>query len=336
MPPLVEIENLVKMFRPRRGSMLHSRVRQVAAVRGISLAIREREIVGLVGESGSGKSTLGRCILHLETPTAGAIRFRGREISSLSPREFRPLRREIQMVFQDPTSSLNPRDKVRVAVEEPLHLLTDLPEAERSERVARVLEEVGLSGLAGRYRHQLSGGQRQRVSIARAIVVEPSFIALDEPVSSLDASVRGRMLELLRALQEAHDLAYLFISHDLETVHAFCERVAIMYRGSLVEVGRTADIFERPLHPYTQLLLSSSLPADPGARPAWRGSSSVSVDAALTERRSLMEHVRGLELVAAGEPLLDVGDDHYVAPLLGRTGDDAASLAASKKAGASG
>jgi peptide/nickel transport system ATP-binding protein len=326
VPPLVELCEVVKTFRPQRRRALRSR-REVTAIRGVSLEIREGEILGLVGESGSGKSTLGRCILHLETPDSGEIRFRGEALSSLTASEFRRLRRQIQMVFQDPVSSLDPRQRVRDAVEEPLRLLTDLGPTDRRDRVHRVLEEVGLTGnLAERYRHQLSGGQRQRVSIARAIVVEPSFIVLDEPVSSLDASVRGRILELLLPLHEVHRLSYLFISHDLETVRTFCDRVAIMFRGSIVELGKTSEIFERPVHPYTRLLLSSSLSADPSVRHVLRAGGDTNV--AVAARRRLIEEVGCLEVAPQGAKLLRVAHEHFVAPVLSPDEDSSRSVPA--------
>lgn len=237
------------------------------AVRGVSLTVRRGEVCGLVGESGSGKTTLGRCVLGLERPTSGRIVFEENEISEMSGRALRRLRPRIQGVFQDPKSSLNPRMTAAQIIEEPLRLLTDESRTGRRRRVVEMLTEVGLSEqVLGRYRHQLSGGQQQRISIARALVVNPAFVVLDEPVTALDASVRWQVLDLLRRLRASHDLTYLYISHDLDTVRSFCDRVAVMFGGALVEVGATESVFTSPRHPYTRLLLASTLDAIPGER----------------------------------------------------------------------
>jgi len=261
---LLEIDTLQKTFHVGR-SLFSGRGRKIIhAVRGASFRIGVGEVFGLVGESGSGKSTVARCVVGLEQPTAGRVRFRDQNIEGLSYREFRPLRRDIQMVFQDPASSLNPRMTAARAIEEPLRLLTDLDGETRRAAVRRIMAEVGLSAeLAGRHRHQLSGGQQQRVSIARALVVNPKLLVLDEPVSALDASIQAQVLALLRELQVKHELSYLFISHDLDTVQALCHRVGIMRYGRIVEMGTVEQIFTNQLHPYTRLLLASMLAADP-------------------------------------------------------------------------
>jgi ABC-type oligopeptide transport system ATPase subunit len=268
MEGMVEVQELVKSFDSSSWwSRRRGRSSGVAAVRGVSLGVAKGEIFGLVGESGSGKTTLGRCILGLETPTSGSIRFEGKAIPSLKPKEMRALRPYLQAVFQDPKSSLNPRMTVAQILDESLRLLTEADGEARSERTQEILAEVGLgSAVLGRYRHQLSGGQQQRVSIARALVVNPSFIVLDEPVTALDASVRWQVLELLANLQSKHELTYLYISHDLDTVQRLCRRVAVMFRGTVVELGPTSRIFDNPLHPYTKLLLGSVLDLTPAER----------------------------------------------------------------------
>jgi oligopeptide transport system ATP-binding protein len=256
--PILEVDGLVKHFDAGRGLVVH-------AVEDVALQIRPGEVVGLVGESGSGKSTVGNCILRLLEPTAGTIRLKGTDVTHLSRRALRPLRREMHMVFQDPYSSLNPRMTNGAIVGEPLRLhglaegRTDL-----ESRVAQLFDQVGLNpDLRHRYPHELSGGQRQRVGLARALSVRPSLLIADEPVSALDVSVQASILNLLSDLQDELGFACLFITHDLSIVEYFCDRVAVMYLGRIVETGTVEQIFSRPQHPYTQALLSAALVPDP-------------------------------------------------------------------------
>jgi oligopeptide transport system ATP-binding protein len=259
--PLVEVEHLVKQF--VRGGVLH-KTAAAPAVDDVSFAIDEGETFGLVGESGSGKTTTGRCMLRLIEPTSGAVRFRGDDVLAFSSRRLREARRQMQIVFQDPYSSLNPRMKARQIVEEPLiiHRL-----GSRVARRARVAELFGLVGLEPasleRYPHQFSGGQRQRIGLARALALNPSFVILDEPVSALDVSVQAQVINLLMDLQQQLKLTYLFIAHDLRLVRHVCSRVAVMYRGKIVEMGPAAALFAAPQHPYTRALLSAIPIPDP-------------------------------------------------------------------------
>ena len=254
MSALLTVDGLVKRF-PLRGRS------EVHAVNGITLEVNEGESLGLVGESGSGKTTTGRCILRLIEPTAGSVRFRGQELTDLSRTRLRKLRSDLQIVFQEPYESLNPRLSVAEIIEEPLYLhRSDLSKQERRERVLQLLDRGALRReLARRKPRELSGGQQQRVGIARAISTDPKFIVLDEPTSSLDVSVRAQILELLLQLQEERGLSYLFISHDLATIQYSCSRIAVMYLGRIVEQGPTREIFDNPRHPYTRALLSANL-----------------------------------------------------------------------------
>jgi peptide/nickel transport system ATP-binding protein len=233
-------------------------IRTVHAVDNVSLEIMPGETLGLVGESGCGKSTLGRCLARLHDIASGTLKFDGTVISGLSVREMRPWRRQLQMVFQDPYASLNPRRRVRDIVAEPLRIHLDLGEKEVAERVARLLDQVGLSpDHAERFPHEFSGGQRQRIGIARAIALEPKLVILDEPVSALDVSVQGQIINLLADLQERLQLTYLFIAHNLSVVRQVSNRIAVMYLGSIVETGPAEDVLARPRHPYTQALISA-------------------------------------------------------------------------------
>lgn len=251
--PLLRVDDLHKHFREGR-STIH-------AVNGVSFEVFPGEAVGLVGESGCGKSTTARCILRLEEPTAGVITFNGQDLTALPPDRLRKLRREFQMVFQDPDESLNPRFTVRHTLREPLSLHGLFrEEAQLTEAALRVnLEREHLNRLP----HQLSGGQKQRVGVARAMITNPQFVVLDEPTSSLDMSLRIHVIALLRRLQREMDLAYLFISHDLSTVRHLCDRVLVMYLGRVVEMGRTKDVFDHPTHVYTKALLSAIPIPDP-------------------------------------------------------------------------
>ena len=240
------------------------------AVEDVSLDIAAGETLGLVGESGCGKSTLGRTLLRLLDPTAGTIRFGGTDITRMSQAALRPLRRRMQMIFQDPYASLNPRMTVGATVAEPIaiHGLADNRRA-RDERVAELLTRVGLpADAAHRYPHEFSGGQRQRVGIARALAVRPEFIVCDEPISALDVSIQAQIVNLLQDLQDADKLTYLFISHDLKIVQHICDRVAVMYLGRVVELAQATTLYQEPLHPYTKALLSAVPVLDPKARRA--------------------------------------------------------------------
>jgi oligopeptide/dipeptide ABC transporter ATP-binding protein len=260
--PVLEVENLVKHFPVGRG-LVGSRG-TVHAVDGVSFALREGEMLGLVGESGSGKTTLANCVVRLLEPTSGSIRLHGRDITHLSRRALRPLRRSLHMVFQDPFSSLNPRMRVGEIVAEPLRLHKLAGRKTRERRVLETFERVGLGPEHRfRYPHELSGGQRQRVGLARSLILEPSVLVADEPVSALDVSVQASILNLLRDLQRDMGFSCLFITHDLGTVEFLCDRIAVMYLGQLVEVASRDAIFRDPQHPYTQSLLSAALVPDP-------------------------------------------------------------------------
>ncbi|HET6955643.1 MAG TPA: ATP-binding cassette domain-containing protein [Vicinamibacterales bacterium] len=262
--PLVEVSHLVKTFTRNPG--LFSAGSRVAAVDDVSFGIDEGETFGLVGESGSGKTTTGRCLLRLIEPTSGSVFFRGENVLEFPRRRLREARRDMQIVFQDPYSSLNPRMRAVDIVEEPLiiHKL-----GARPERRARVEELFGLVGLntahLQRYPHELSGGQRQRIGLARALALNPSFVILDEPVTALDVSVQAQVVNLLMDLQERLHLTYLFIAHDLRLVQHVCSRVAVMFLGRIVEMGPTASLFASPQHPYTRALLSAIPVPDPDA-----------------------------------------------------------------------
>jgi oligopeptide/dipeptide ABC transporter ATP-binding protein len=258
---ILRVDGLHKQFRLDRVTTVH-------AVNGVDLELAPREAVGLVGESGCGKSTTARCIVRLEQVTQGQIFFEGQEITAMSQRQFRPLRRSIQMVFQDPIMSLNPRLTVRQTLREPLmvhHLAST--KRETNERIEEIMALVNLEpNLLDRNPRQLSGGQRQRVGVARALVTRPKLVVLDEPTSSLDMSIRIHVIDLLRRLQQQLGMAYLFISHDLSTVRTLCQRVLVMYLGRVVEAGPVDAIFDRPLHYYTRALLSAIPIPDPKTR----------------------------------------------------------------------
>jgi ABC-type oligopeptide transport system ATPase subunit len=265
MAPLLEVRHLVKHFSRRQG--LFAKPSSVRAVDDVSFAIDEGEMFGLVGESGSGKSTTGRCVLRLIEPTAGEVLFRGENVLAFTTSRMRQARRDMQIVFQDPYSSLNPRMRVGQIVEEPL-VIHGL--GSRSERRARTQELFDLVGLEPdhlhRYPHEFSGGQRQRIGIARALALNPALIVADEAVSALDVSIQAQVITLLLDLQRRLKLTYLFIAHDLRLVENICSRVAVMYLGKIVEIGETRALFNAPTHPYTRALLSAIPTLDPDTR----------------------------------------------------------------------
>lgn len=266
MTPLLEVRDLRKYFPVRRG-LLQRVTGQVRALDGVSLDLAQGECFALVGESGSGKTTFGRCVLRLEEPTAGVVRFQGEDLLALSPTELRQRRKHFQVVFQDPYGSLNPRMRVHSILSEPLEVHHTVPETQRAERIEELLTLVGMTKDAGRrFPHEFSGGQRQRIGIARALAPEPSLLVADEPVSALDVSVRAQIINLLVDLQNRFGLTMIFIAHDLAVVEQTADRVGVMYLGRIVELGATRDIFAAPQHPYTVSLLSAVPVADPTRR----------------------------------------------------------------------
>jgi len=261
--PLLEVRDLQKYF-PVRGGLLRRVVAQVKAVDGVSFTLGAGETLGLVGESGCGKSTLGRAILQLQKPTGGQVILSGEDVTRADPRRMHRLRREMQIIFQDPFASLSPRRTVAQTIREPLDVHRIGTPAERNAKVEELLQIVGMrSSVLDRYPHEFSGGQRQRVGIARALALNPRLIVADEPVSALDVSVRAQVLNLIARLQREHGIAFLFISHDLSVVEHVSDRVGVMYLGKLVEMASARDIYREPRHPYTQALLSAVPVPDP-------------------------------------------------------------------------
>jgi peptide/nickel transport system ATP-binding protein len=262
--PLLEVTDLVKHFPVKRGLLFDREVDQVRAVDGVNLSVRRGETLGLVGESGSGKSTLSRTILQLLAPTSGSVRFEGREIAGLSRRQMRPLRPQMQMVFQDPYASLNPRKRIGQIVGEPLRLRGESSGAELRREVQGLLDRVGLSPEHyDRFPHEFSGGQRQRIGIARALALRPKLIIADEPVSALDVSIRAQILDLLSELQAEFGLTYVFVAHDIGVVRHVSDRIAVMYKGKIVEEGPADEVCERPQDAYTKQLLAAVPIPDP-------------------------------------------------------------------------
>lgn len=319
-PTLVQITNLKKHF--PAGKQL------VRAVDGLSFTIERGETLGLVGESGCGKTTVGRCLLRLIEPTSGAINFDGQDLLKLGKGELRALRRRMQIVFQDPYSSLNPRMRVGAIVGEPLEIHGLGSKQERQDRVAELLRVVGLDpDYANRYPHQFSGGQRQRIGIARALALNPDFIVADEPVSALDVSVQAQVVNLLQDLQEQFGLTYLFISHGLAVVEHISTRVGVMYLGKLVELAPADEIYAKPLHPYTQALLAAIPQPDPSAKtdrhaPRLRGD----VPNPLAPPPGCRFHTRcphALERCRVEEPpFIEIEKGHWVACFLHELGQD--------------
>jgi peptide/nickel transport system ATP-binding protein len=267
--PLLSVSGLQKHFPVTRGALIRRQVAAVKAVDGIDFTVRPGETLGLVGESGCGKTTTGRMLTRLEEPTGGTIELDGRDITHLSAGRMRPLRREVQMIFQDPYSSLNPRHTVGGIVGAPFHLHKTVPAAQVKPAVQELLELVGLNPEHyNRYPHEFSGGQRQRIGIARALALRPKLVIADEPVSALDVSIQAQVINLLEDLQDTFGLTYVVIAHDLSVVRHISDRVAVMYLGKIVEIGERDSLYERPMHPYTNALLSAVPVPDPDRREA--------------------------------------------------------------------
>ncbi|MDD3593918.1 MAG: ABC transporter ATP-binding protein [Candidatus Gastranaerophilales bacterium] len=257
MEEILRIENLKKKF-PKNRDFFGRSKGWVFALNGVNLTINKGDSMGLVGESGCGKSTVGRCILKLIEPTEGNIFFNGQKITAIKNSEFKTIRPNLQIVFQNPYSSLNPRMKIKDILEEPLKINTKSNKKERRGKILEVLEMVGLGeDILDNFPHEFSGGQRQRIVIAKALILNPEFIVADEPISALDISIQAQIINLLKELKEKFNLTYLFISHDLGTVKHFCNKVAVMYLGEIIEFAQTNELFDNPLHPYSKLLLGS-------------------------------------------------------------------------------
>lgn len=263
MNPLLEVKNLKKYFPLKSSKLLSNEKPMLKAVDGISFTVNVGETLGLVGESGCGKSTAGRTILKLLEPTEGEIFFKGENITGYRGEQLRKLRREMQIIFQDPYASLNPRKTIEKIITEPMRIF-HIPKGERIKKLERLLDVVGLSSYhKNRYPHEFSGGQRQRIGIARSLALEPELVICDEPVSALDVSIQAQVINLMEDLQDEFDLTYVFIAHDLSVVHHISDRVAVMYLGELVEIAEVNELYRDPKHPYTQALLSAVPEANP-------------------------------------------------------------------------
>ncbi len=261
---ILQLNNVTKYFPLGSGFFHHNTSAEIKAVDGVSLEIKKGETLGLVGESGCGKTTLGRCVLQLYRPTSGEIIYKDQDLCKLSENELRPIRRKIQLIFQDPYDSLNPRFTASEIIGEPLVIQGIKGENGYRDRIIEMMQTVGLSpNMAERYPHEFSGGQRQRLGVARALILNPDFIVCDEPLSALDVSIQAQIVNLLEELQEKYNIAYLFISHDLSVVRHISDRVAVMYLGKIMELADCDELYQKPLHPYTQALLSAVPQPDP-------------------------------------------------------------------------
>jgi peptide/nickel transport system ATP-binding protein/oligopeptide transport system ATP-binding protein len=313
---LVEVDNLVKYF-PVRAGLLQRVVNQVKAVDDVSFFVRKGETLGLVGESGCGKTTVGRTMLRLVEPTAGAVKFEGQDVFSMKPRDLKVTRRDMQIIFQDPYASLDPRVPIGESVMEGLHIHGIGTPRERVDIMLETLKKVGLESYhARRYPHEFSGGQRQRIGIARALALRPKFIICDEPVSALDVSIQSQVLNILKDLQAEFGLTYLFIAHNLSVVEHVSNRVAVMYLGKMVEMTSREELFRNPLHPYTQALMS----AIPVPNPRLKRQRTIlkgDVPSPLNPPRGCRFHPRcpvAIEICSQQEPaFLEVSPDHWVA-----------------------
>ncbi|MDI9459883.1 MAG: dipeptide ABC transporter ATP-binding protein [Bacillota bacterium] len=314
---LLEVRNLVKHFPIRQGIIFTKQVGAVQAVDDISFTVKKGETLGLVGESGCGKTTTGRVILRLIEPTSGAVIFDGKNVPALPKDELRELRKDMQIIFQDPYGSLNPRMTVGDIIGEPLHIHKLARGPEREKRVRELLEVVGLSAFhARRFPHEFSGGQRQRIGIARALAVRPKLIICDEPVSALDVSIQAQVINLLQDLQSEFDLTYVFIAHDLSVVKHISDRVAVMYLGKIVELTGKHELYHNPKHPYTQALLSAIPEADPTVKKE-RILLKGDVPSPINPPKGCRFHTRCpkvMDICKTEEPkFVDSGDGHFVA-----------------------
>ncbi|NMB20590.1 MAG: dipeptide ABC transporter ATP-binding protein [Firmicutes bacterium] len=328
---LLEVKNLVKHFPIRQGIIFSKQIGAVQAVDDISFNVEKGETLGLVGESGCGKTTAGRCILRLIEPTSGEVRFDGKNVPSLQKEELRELRKEMQIIFQDPYGSLNPRMTVGDIIGEPLHIHNLAKGAAKEKRVREILETVGLSAFhARRFPHEFSGGQRQRIGIARALAVSPRLIICDEPVSALDVSIQAQVINLLQDLQAEFGLTYLFIAHDLSVVKHISDRVAVMYLGKIVELTGKTELYKNPKHPYTQALLSAIPEADPTIKKE-RILLKGDVPSPINPPSGCRFHTRCpkvMDICRVQEPaFVDSGDGHFVACHLVPAADKAENLA---------
>lgn len=303
---ILQVRNLKKHFPITSGIIFQRQVDAIKAVDGVSFDVYRGETLGLVGESGCGKSTTGRTILQLYKPTGGEVIFEGKDLAKLPTQDMRKMRRDIQMIFQDPYASLNPRMNVGRIVAEPLIVHGVGSDKERQDRVAYLMEKVGLNPyFVNRYPHEFSGGQRQRIGIARALALDPSFIVCDEPISALDVSIQAQVVNLLQDLQQELGLTYLFIAHDLSMIRHICNRVAVMYMGRIMEMAQTDELYDNPQHPYTQLLLSAVPIPDPEVERVRQRMDRPSVLADFRDKNNILE-------------LKEYSPGHYVAEIVGR------------------